>query len=238
MTTRMFESLGPTKKVSHRVVAQIVTRIANGELAPGDRLPAESALSEQFAVGLSSVREALAILEGLNVVETRQGSGRVVRGLTFAALSDPTVGPTLVNGAMLLHIYEVRETLESRIVRLATERADDADIERMQQAVDDMNAEVAQGGSGLLADRAFHAALARATNNPVFLWVDEALQFLTTESRREGLVKSGRPVQAASEHERILEAIKDRDPEAAVEVLHKHLAPTKQDALGRVEAEK
>lgn len=72
---------GPDLPVYRRVAEQIRAQILSGELAPGDRLPAEFALAEQHKVGRDTIRDALAVLRQDGLVSTRKGSGAYVRGL-------------------------------------------------------------------------------------------------------------------------------------------------------------
>lgn len=227
----VFQAIEAGSKLSLRVVREFLGYLSKGQLQPGDRLPSEAELSRQWNVGVSSVREALAVLDGLGVTQVRQGAGREVRGLTFAALADPRIGPALVDGEMLLDLYEVRLTVESQIVRSAAERATEDEIVGLRAAAERMIARVAEGEDGLDEDGAFHRALAQSSNNRVFGWIDDAVGFLTREARRTGLGHTGRPATAAAEHVEIVDAIARRDADAAEALIVKHLAPTWADAM-------
>ena len=229
----VFQSIEAGSKLSLRVVHQFLEYLAAGDLQPGDRLPSEADLSRQWNVGISSVREALAVLDGLGVTEVRQGAGRVVQGLTFAALADPRIGPALVDGQMLLDLYEVRVTVESQIARHAAERATDQEIEKLREAALRMVQRVETGHDGLDEDGAFHRTLAQCSHNRVFAWIDDSVGFLTREGRRAGLAHTGRPAQAAAEHVGIVDAISQRDPDLAEALIIEHLAPTLTDAQER-----
>jgi DNA-binding GntR family transcriptional regulator len=56
------------------------TMIESGELGPGDALPSESALAQQYGVARGTARHALAELEGSGLIESVHGKGRFVRG--------------------------------------------------------------------------------------------------------------------------------------------------------------
>ncbi|MFJ9557890.1 GntR family transcriptional regulator [Nocardiopsis sp. NPDC101807] len=62
----------------HRIADALRSRIADGDLAPGDAIPSESALGEEFGVARTTVRRALAELASERLVETVPGTGRVV----------------------------------------------------------------------------------------------------------------------------------------------------------------
>lgn len=69
------ETKQENKKVFLEIVKQLKELIDKEHIKPGDKLPSERVLSERFAVGRSSVREALRSLELLGLIETRQGGG-------------------------------------------------------------------------------------------------------------------------------------------------------------------
>lgn len=105
------------------VARQLVSLLTAGELAPGSRLPSERILSERLGVGRSAVREALAALEILGIVQIRPGSGTYLRGGTSDLL--PT---TLSWGLMLAsnrtrELLEIRSSLERTAAILAAQRA-------------------------------------------------------------------------------------------------------------------
>jgi GntR family transcriptional regulator, transcriptional repressor for pyruvate dehydrogenase complex len=84
-------SMQPVTRLSAPLAAieQLRVLIQNGTLKPGDRLPTERQLAEMLGVSRPTVREALSALTLLNVVESRQGSGRVVRSLDLSAMAAP-----------------------------------------------------------------------------------------------------------------------------------------------------
>ena len=86
--------LEPAHRVplSQKVLDQLLSRIRDGSLRPGDRLPGEYELMRQLDVGRSSVREALRGLITLGVVETKPGRGAVILAQPHASLADVQSG--------------------------------------------------------------------------------------------------------------------------------------------------
>ena len=82
-----FQSLEPSARLSDRVADALAAEIQAERLAPGDRLPTESALSAQFSVSRTVVREAVSRLKSLGMVEPRQGSGVYVRAAGIPPLA-------------------------------------------------------------------------------------------------------------------------------------------------------
>ena len=73
------------RRISHIIVEQIRDAIFSGELKPGDRLPPEKDLAENFGVSKASLREAFRALEALGMLEIRQG----MAGGAFVSEVDP-----------------------------------------------------------------------------------------------------------------------------------------------------
>ncbi len=109
---------------AHRVVADAIrSRLAVGELRPGDRLPPERALAGQLGVGRMTVRQALHELAGEGLLVTRRGrhGGTVVADALRPAA--PRQAAAERYGADLRENYEFRAALEPAVARLAAERA-------------------------------------------------------------------------------------------------------------------
>lgn len=147
------------------VVNQLQKKISDGELKPGDKIPTEPELMEQFGVGRSTIREAVRVLVHAGLLEKRQGFG------TFLT-SDSVIREPLVHRlrrAELLEVYEVRKMLELDISRLAAERRNEQDLEQMRTALDHRVAALDQGDTAayLKADIEFHLAVAAASQNSI-----------------------------------------------------------------------
>src|SRR2546421_10032561 len=115
------------ERIPESIVAQIQSRLERGEIKPGDQLPSERVLAEQFQVSRASVREALRSLELLGVTESRPGGGTFIRQASPDALLRPLAA--LARAHDMRDILEVRELLEPALAGLAAERATGADVE-------------------------------------------------------------------------------------------------------------
>ncbi|GAV22061.1 FadR/GntR family transcriptional regulator [Carboxydothermus pertinax] len=222
-----------TKKIYEEIIEQIRSLIARRELKPGDKLPSERELAESLGVSRASVREALSALEVLGVLEVRPGEGTFVRevaadksfqSLTLLLLLDTT-----------LEVLEVRKILESGAIVLATERATDEDIERLEEAVLIMEKDLKQGDLGDEADFMFHYGLALATHNSLLVRLMNSIADTMRQSlkiNRERLFRTpGMPEIFYKYHKEILEAIKDRDKIRAQKVLEEHLTVAEEKLL-------
>jgi GntR family transcriptional repressor for pyruvate dehydrogenase complex len=198
---------------------RLVEHVQKARLAPGDRLPSERALAEQFGVSRTSVRQALVSLEVQGVVEVRHGGG--------VFLAEPARGNRLgqmwERAERLSDIYAVREALEVKIAELAAAHCRDEDRRLMQRALEDMQDDLERGGLGAAADAAFHRAVTVASQNPVMVDLMDYVADRIWESRIESLSQPGRgPVSLAGPRE-IAAAIARGDPAAARDAMRAHL---------------
>lgn len=124
------------RRLYQDVVGQIHDLIRDGTLKPGDRLPPERELAEQFEVSRSSIREAMRALELQGLVASRPGSGTFVSTDSLESLV--AIIASSLGGAReyLDYTFEVRRLLEPQIAALAAERATEADINRIAEALE------------------------------------------------------------------------------------------------------
>jgi GntR family transcriptional repressor for pyruvate dehydrogenase complex len=209
-------------RVPEEIVAQIRGFIASGELKAGDTLPSERELAERFRVSRASIREALMALQVLGLLErSRSGGGLAARGnhawFTIAPLST-----YLATRSHIIEQIEVRRMIEPEMGRLAAERAAPEDITRMQACLDDMAADLADGGLGAQADAAFHSAIARCTANELLTQIVELIGAAIHEQRELFQTAAGAQ-RSLQEHRAMLEAIRRGDGDATYDLTRAHI---------------
>jgi len=226
--------LAPVRRtrVYEEVVAQIQRLIADGRLRAGDRLPPERELAERFDVSRTSVRDAIRVLEFVGLVEPRQGEGTVVRDLSPEALVTPVASLLARHRSLLADLMDVRKMIEPGLAARAALHAREEDLEKLTQIVTRQRERVASGESAIEADSEFHYAIATAANNRVVLRVVDVLMGLLKESRERSLQVAGRPERSLAGHQRILQAIRRHDAQAAEGAMRRHLEEIETVVLG------
>lgn len=209
-------------RVSEEIIDQIRGFIASGELRPGDQLPSERELAERFQVSRASIREALTALQVMGILErSRSGGSLSARGnhvlFTIAPLSK-----LIASHAHVLEQIEVRRMIEPEMGRIAAERADADDLARMQDALRQMEEDLAVGGNGAAADAAFHAAISASTRNALLTEIVQVIGDAIRE-HRELFQTRGGGEQSLREHRAILAAITRRDGDAAYQLTRAHI---------------
>jgi DNA-binding FadR family transcriptional regulator len=224
-SARLYESIARSLEQSIEV----------GRYKPGGRLPSERELSDQFGVSRPVVREAIIVLELRGLVVRRHGAGVYV-----AAKSSPQpIAGDDADGPF--EVTEARRLLEGEIAALAATAASDQQIAEMEAIIARIGDMRTDQATREQADRAFHVALARATNNDVLVGLVESLWdkryqsplcvYFFTRAREAGIQP---PVD---EHRLVLDALKARDPDSARQAMRDHLARVTENLLIATEAD-
>lgn len=205
-------------RLSDQVAEQLAVEIRRGGLAPGDKLPTEARLVEQFGVSRTVVREAVSRLKSLGLVDSRQGSGVfVTANATFAPLQFEA--RQAASQEAVIQMVELRRALEAEVAALAAQRRTSADMKRVRVAVKALDDAVQKGGNGVREDVQFHRAIAEAARNPFLLQTLEYLgQFLhgaTQVTRANEARRLDFAQQVQNEHAAIVQALEAGNAEAA-----------------------
>lgn len=217
---------GPSRpRAFHPIVQQIRDDILRGRRKPGDRLPPEQTLAEQFRVSRAGVREAVRVLESQGLVRVRHGYA----GGVFVADVDlaPVLGAletSLQRGQLQVNeVYEARALFEPALARLAVDRGDTTIIEQLEENVRRTKAMLGAGSDVFASNLEFHAILARAAGNRVLALVMQALLELLQWLDREYPTNRSISRRAVDEHSQLVGAIRAKDAARAQQVMVKHL---------------
>jgi GntR family transcriptional repressor for pyruvate dehydrogenase complex len=211
------------------IADQIRMELSNRRLRPGDRLPAERALAEQFGVSRNTLREALRSLENSGLLRLQKGAtgGAFVREGTGDAIITGLLDMFHLGAIQPEHLTEARVLIESIAVRAACERATTEDLEALKANV--ASAERAAREKTNFYDQAaihldFHRIIARATKNPVMVIVMEALlDVMQHFIRAIGQVGQMRNPWVIPSRRRFMKHFEARESDAAVAEMEQHL---------------
>jgi len=210
---------------TEQVISHVRAMIENGQLGPGDRLPAERELAVQIGVSRPTVRAGLRALAAMGVVQSRHGSGTYIPSGPPALGSEPLSFLAALHGFTTEEMYEARRILEVGAAGLAAERATHEQIASMADEVTGLFAAMNDPQGFLVHDIKFHRAVAAASGNPIVASLVEMVSELYYERRRQTAARaSGRNLRDAAEmHQRVYWAIRVRDARAARKAMNEHL---------------
>ena len=214
-------------RLSGQVLLQLESMIAE-KFPPGELLPTEDELGDQFKVSRIVIREAMKMLEDRGLVEVRAGRGtkvvpaksdRVKASLYRLISSSGT--PMLEE---MLQLLELRGVLEETAAGLAAVRGNEADLAEAEVALKNMR-DGTHSEAVYAADLQFHIAIARASGNRFFEIVLEPL----TEVFLRQIQLTATVHLGLKHHFEILKAIRLHDPVAARLAVRRLLNVTQKD---------
>jgi GntR family transcriptional regulator, transcriptional repressor for pyruvate dehydrogenase complex len=219
--------------LAEHIARSLSDEIASGRLQPGDRLPTEQFLSQNFGVSRNVVREGIATLRAQGLIKSRQGVGVFVSATlqppqpsSFEGRHEPA--PLLDGDSTIRNMFEVRAVLESQAAALAATHMTVRKLKTIQAAVLRMQYEGEPTLETVNADLDFHRAIAAASGNDyleaMIRTVLEPMRALIAVTfARRGPVYSNIPHAARGEHEELVQALIDRDSTAARQIMGQHI---------------
>ena len=219
-----------TARLYEQIVEQIEESIRERRLKPGDQLPAERELAQQFGVSRTAVREAMKTLSEKGLVEAYSGRG------TFVTSGKTRSGrhslDWLANNSHALdarYVTELREILEPEFTALAATRIEEQQLAMMREAVDLMDHSMRDPEAYIEADLDFHLALAEAAGNPLILALLDSIVDVLREERLGVFRVPGGPTRGQVHHKLILKAIEQHNPRKARKAMIAHMTQIHED---------
>ena len=228
------QPLRKRRSLAEELVAALTGQIRDGLLKPGEKLPTEAQVMEQFGVSRTVVREAISRLQAAGHVETRHGIGTFVLEAPSPGLFSES-SDTVMTLADVLAVMEFRISLEVESASLAARRRTDEQLSSLRESLDTLNGLMRSRSDSAAADFAFHLQIAEATGNRYFT---DILGYLGTKViprtrlSTQTYARTGDQQQYLErlerEHEQIYSAIASQDPEAARAAMRLHLGNSRE----------
>lgn len=218
----MFQNIR-SNRLSDEIVSQIQKLILEQKLKPGDRLPPEIELADQFSVSRASVREAFSILETQGLIERRKSGGTSVKHFSVPKVLESIIFSPKLDRDMFQDFMEARQIIEIHILSLAVERAEPEDIRRVESTLLMMENDIIEGNNGVESDILFHQSLAACTKNQVLISIIKSISDMLRETRSKTLQVPGRLQVCLQEHRQILDALRNKDVVLAQKRMFTHL---------------
>ena len=222
------------QKLYQQIARQIAAAIAGGRYASGDKLPSERELADDFGVSRPTIRDAMIALEFQGLVEARQGSG------VYVSAAPPNPEYAAEPEISALELAEARRLFEGEACALAAATITAEQLALLDRLATDMAGNIAPEEIERL-EQEFHLAVARATGNAAIeagvadLWALRQQSPTCAATLRRARVASGGDF--AGEHRKIVAALRGRDPKAARQAVHGHLAQLINDLLALAESD-
>ncbi|MFD1848802.1 FadR/GntR family transcriptional regulator [Oceanobacillus bengalensis] len=221
-----FKPIGKRKRIYQTIIGQIKESIADGSLKPGEKLPSERALAEQFAVSRTSVKEAVTVLESSGIITVRAGVGMFLNEVTQHDLLHKFSQIMDEKGSDFIDLIELRQAIEGDAAYHAACRMTTEQKMKLTNIYHQLLEVEMKGMIALEEDYAFHYAIVESSCNPVMLdminLVSDKIMANLKESRQHSIKDKDLNQQVMKEHENIFTAIIEKNPEAARKAMWEH----------------
>ncbi|AUI35168.1 FadR family transcriptional regulator [[Bacillus] caldolyticus] len=213
------------KRVYQAIIEQIQQAIRLGQLQPGDKLPSERDLAEKFQVSRTTIKEAIAVMEAIGVLEIRPGVGTFVRetgnhllDLNYIFGDDDTE---------IHELMEFRQAIEVEAAYYAAIRGTEDGKRKLTQLFSELEKEVMSGKLPARSDFSFHMQISSMSQNALFFrimeFISDKLFKSVTKNAVNTFAGAGDPVKVLQEHRAIYEAILSGDGVKARQAMRYHL---------------
>jgi DNA-binding FadR family transcriptional regulator len=209
--------------ISEDVTRHIMDLIRNRELKPGDRLPSERQLADEFQVSRVSLREGMRTLAFMNIVEIRTGDGTYVSSLSVEDLMEPLEFALELDDSTILQLLHARQMVEPQLAARAAEQIRPDELDALDACLLTMLNESLDYNQLSRLDVDLHLLIAQAAHNPFMLRFMSSLRALGERSRNRTIRIDEVRIQSRQDHANIVAAIRARDPEAAHFAMTRHL---------------
>ncbi|RLC14328.1 MAG: hypothetical protein DRI57_14655 [Deltaproteobacteria bacterium] len=212
-------------RISENIVQQIRQAILKGELRPGDRLPSEKNLAENFGVSKASLREAFRALEALGLLEVRQGvsGGAFIQKVNLETTRDSITNYIFFQNPSIREFTELRSIFEPRIAEMAARRITDEDLIELEANLAQTKKELDAGRFSYELDISFHGKIASVARNSLICLIVDSMQNALVNIKQliEPDLNFSKQVYLA--HKRVFNSLRKRDPEKAAAEMLKHV---------------
>jgi GntR family transcriptional repressor for pyruvate dehydrogenase complex len=215
---KIFTALSKNSSATQAIFNQIKDSLMAGKFKPGDRLPSELELSEEFGVSRLTVREAIKMLRALGVVDVKRGDGTFFASQINGVILEPMVFALILGQGNPASLVESRLYIEQTIMEVIMKHCTPEDIKNIESKIEEMARNINSGNGEskklLQCDLDFHQAILDATHNPILITIGMTLMKLFINSMERTLTVCG-AVRAMEVHRVILRAIQEQNVEAA-----------------------
>ena len=220
----IFRPLKP-KRAFEEISAEIKRLIFKGTLKPGDRLPSETELANQFGVGRQTIREALRLLELSGFISMQKGGagGPLIVDTVLNSIGNSFLDAFHMRGISVDELTSARLEIEKMVLRAACAHAGEQDIKALRENVLSARKKTDRHEHAFEENILFHKLLTRASGNHVFIVVMESIMTVVGHFRSLLEIDLELSRKAVEEHELIVQALVKHDVDRALLILERHL---------------
>ena len=212
---------------SRSIHSQLIEFIRDRRFEPDEKLPSERDLAARFGVNRAVIRESLAVLEAMRLIERRDRSGIYLRHETSVASLDAVVTKAELGWAPgeeeITALNEFRSILETQAIALACTRRTQQDLDRMDDNLAECRRRAERGETIAQQSADFHLALVGAAHNQFLLRTAYSYYLATRDWREVVFSQPGITEKSIADHQALRDAVADGDVARTRELIGAHL---------------
>jgi len=218
------------------VVNQILQAITKGKLNPGDKLPPERELSEQFKISRPVIREGISALSFLGVVQRKQGKGNYISDNLNRSIINNSFKYTLISKEKEVEdLLEARKTIECELISLAALRKTPFHLEKLEQKIQELKYCKKTNFKRVQLDFEFHLLIGEAAKSKTLQDLQIAMGDKVMEIMKVGIFLPEALIKTEAEHIMMYKAIEDSDAERARKIMERHIEQLKTRHIRKLE---
>lgn len=222
MSRRNVKKLNKKQTVVDKALNEILKGIISGRFKPGKRLPSEFEFMQELGIGRNSLREAMKMLTMMGIVEIRQGDGTYICTQLDPCIFDTVIYNIIFDLSSCEELIEARFTLDVAVLKLVVEKADQEQIELLEQNYEELCRNIREGNLEKVAelDLAFHLMLADMCGNIFISRISKGIYQLYGQTIKKIMENIPDGIRADIYHKEIIECIKNRKIEDVERVIN------------------
>ncbi|BDA85727.1 GntR family transcriptional regulator [Aureimonas sp. SA4125] len=215
------------RKLYQEVLDRLIGAISSNEFPPGSKLPSERELMAMIGVGRPAIREAMQSLHQKGLILISHGErARVINptpDVIVDQISSAMIMMLATNVRGMEELKEARLLLESALVSMATRKATEKDLLRLEECIRALHEARGDHAAFVATDMAFHGVIAEMSGNSLIAAVTKGILEWLSRFKRDLVSVPGAERVTILEHERIYKAIANGDAEAASAAMTEHI---------------
>jgi len=211
------------RTIKEMISDKIVSLIASGVLQRGDELPSERELSAILSVSRETVRSAIQLLVGRDIVEVSHGARTRVKRTDIAADTIGMAGATVINRYDLRSVHGARQLVELQVVADAAEHIASDTLEILRRSLQKQREYVDDPVGFLIRDKEFHFAIYRCAPNPLLVDLVSDLYSYMLEHRRTVMAQPGAIARSYADHQVIFDALASGSRDRTAAAFQRHI---------------
>lgn len=207
------------------VVNSILSDIFDNVYKPGDRLPSENQLTEEYGISRATIREAFKKLNMLNVVSIHQGDGTFVNETNAEILLQPIFSKMIFQKNNIIQLYDARVWLEVAAISMALPKMNKEDHNNLKDLIEEMDIALKNEDTAnfSLLDNKMHQYFFGIAGNFVLSSVYGMMRDIFKLYRQRSLKTLPQMRVSNERHHMIIQAIINGDNKAAIELMRRHI---------------